>query len=340
MNPVAIKSLPAVQNAISPAFKKLLLDNSTKSYSGVVVNYYAAYISTFKSGSYGALDILNRPELLLKQLRCFVGFIYSQCDCKKAYDVAYPVIKTFEALTKHEINIPQLSSVEVNEGIGQCIDEFKSLQVSPDRLAYLDGWQIKSKEDKAFNFAIGAFHEAFGNELTADIYHHVCEYGTTQKSTSLRGCAKSLAALLNSFTTHCNSADDLRAQLKTNKLSSFLEKVMLYSFTSHLSKGNKGAVFFSSWANVINVFRICFIDSGLIDEPVRPILTPPFKKDSQPIVKIATGGKLTSNEEKLWLASIPLYIKDEVAIQVIEDRLRASEEHVRASYHAVFESIK
>lgn len=339
MNPVAIRSLPNVQKALSPAFKKLLSDNTPKNCRGVVVNNYAAYISTFKSAGYEALDILNTHELLSKQLRGFVGFMYSQCDCKKAYSVLLLVIRAFKALTNHEIDLPQLSPIKESEGIGLCITEFNSLQVSPDRLAYLDGWQVKSKEDKAFNFAIGAFHEAFGNELTADIYHHVCEYGTTQKSTSLRGCAKSLAALLNSFTTHCNSADDLRAQLKTNKLSSFLEKVMLYSFTSHLSKGNKGAVFFSSWANVINVFRICFIDSGLIDEPVRPILTPPFKKDSQPIVKIATGGKLTSNEEKLWLASIPLYIKDEVAIQVIEDRLRASEEHVRASYQAVFERI-
>ncbi len=116
--------------------------------------------------------------------------------------------------------------------------------------------------------------------------------------------------------------------------------VMWCSFSNHLAKDNKSAIFFISWANAISVFRICFIDSGLIDEPVRPILTPPFKEYSQPIAKIATGGKLTSSEEQLWLASIPLHIKDEAVIQIIEDRLRASEEHVRASYHAVFERIK
>ena len=99
-------------------------------------------------------------------------------------------------------------------------------------------------------------------------------------------------------------------------------------------------MFFKSWAIKIKVFRNCFIDSGLIDEPVRPILTPPFKEDSQPIARIATGGKLTPNEEQLWLASIPLHIKDEEVIQIIEDRLRESEDHVRASYHAVFERIK
>lgn len=69
----------------------------------------------------------------------------------------------------------------MSEGIGQCIDEFKGMQVKPERLAYLDGWQLKSKEGKAFNFPIGKFHEAFGDELTADFYCHTCQYCITQK---------------------------------------------------------------------------------------------------------------------------------------------------------------
>jgi hypothetical protein len=340
LNPVAIKSLPAVQKALSPAFKKLLSDSNTKINVNVVVKNYAAYISTFKTAGYEALDILNSQECLLKQLRGFVGFMYSQYECKPAYNVTLLVIRTFKAFTKHEIDTPQLSPIEVNEDIGKCITEFKNLQVSPTRLAYLDGWQLKSKEGKVFNFPIGEFHEAFGDELTADIYHHACEYGTTQKSTTLKNSVIWLSDLLNSFSAHCNSIDDLRVQLKTNKLSSFLEKVMWCSFSSHLAKGNKSAIFFKSWSYTTSVFRVCFIDSGLIDEPARPILTPKFKEDSQPIARIATGGKLTYNEEQLWLASIPLYIKDEAAIQIIEDRLRASEEHVRASYHDVFECIK
>lgn len=340
MNPVAIKSLPAVQKALSPAFNKLLLDNAPKGCGSLVVNNYAAYISTFKAAGYEALDILNSHELLSKQLCGFVGFMYSQYDCKPAYDVTYPVLRTFKALTKYESDTPQLSLTKVNEDIGQCIAEFEKLQVSPERLANLDGWQLKSKEARVFNFAIGEFHETFGDELTADIYRHACLYGTTQKSSTLRHGVTALTDLLNLFATHCNSADNLLAQLKTNNLSAFLEKVMWYSFSSHLAKNNKSATFFVLWARTIKVFRICFIDSGLIDEPARPILTPLFKEDSQPIAKIATGGKLTSNEERLWLASIPLHIKDEAAIQIIEDRLRESEDHVRASYHAVFERIK
>lgn len=280
MNPVAIRSLPAVQKALSPAFKKLLSDNTLKAYAGVVVNNYAAYISTFKQGSYSAMYILNSHELLSRQLRGFVGFIYSQYDCKPAYDVTRVVIRTFEALAKYEIDTPQLSPTKVDEGIRQCIDEFKKLQVSPERLALLDGWQLKSKEGKVFNFAIGEFHEAFGDKLTADICRHACEYSTTQKRTSMGCGVESFAALLNSFATHCNSTDDLLAQLKTNKLSAFLEKVMWCSFSSHLAKGNKSANFFVTWSRAVNVFRICFIDSELIDEPVRPILTPSFKKDS------------------------------------------------------------
>ena len=340
MNPVAIKSLPVVQKALSPAFKKLLSDNTPKANLGVVVNNYSAYISTFKLGNYPATDILNNHELLTKQLRGFVGFMYSQYDCKKAYDVTKSVIKTFKALTKHEIDTPKLSTVKVSKEVGECITEFKNLQISSERLLYLDGWQLKSKEGKVFNFAIGEFHETFGEELTADIYRHSYEYCLTQKSTTLKSNVDHLSYLINSFAMHCSSVDDFRAQLKANKLSAFLERVMWYSFSNYLARGNTSAIFFKVWARSINIFRNCFIVSGLINEPIRPILTPSFKEGSQPIARIATGGKLTSNEEKLWLSSIPLHIKDEASIQIIESRLQESEEHVRVSYHAVFERIK
>jgi len=49
LNPVAIKSLPAVQKALSPAFKKFTSDKTPKAFAGVVVNNYAAYISTFNA---------------------------------------------------------------------------------------------------------------------------------------------------------------------------------------------------------------------------------------------------------------------------------------------------
>ena len=232
MNPVAIKSLPAVQKSLSPAFTKLLIDNTPEDCVGVVVNNYSSYISTIKAPGYEALDILNSHELLSKQLRCFVGFIYFQYDCRQAYHLTYSVYRTFKALSNYDIDSPQRSLVKVSEDVRQCISEFKSLQVSPERLAYLDGWQLKSKEGKVFNFAIGKFHEAFGDKMTADIYHHACEYGRTQKSNTLGGRVNGFAHLLNSFATNCNSADDLRDQLKSNKLSGFLERVMWYSFSN------------------------------------------------------------------------------------------------------------
>jgi hypothetical protein len=340
LNHLAIKSLPAVQKALSPAFRKLLFDNAPKKSRNVIVNNYSAYISTFKNAGYEALDILSSPESLIRQLRGFVGFMYSQHNRKNAYELTRVTFITFEVLTKHEIESPKISFNRKYEFIEQCIDEFTSLRVSPERLAYLDGWQLKSKEGKSFNFPIGKFHEVFGDELTSEIYFHTSEYCKTQKRTTLPLLVHLYSDLLNSFTEHCNSADDLRAQLKANKLSAFLEKVMWCSFSNHLLRGNKSANFFVFWTKLIKVFKICFIDSRLIDEPVRPVLTPLFKEDSQPVADIATGGKLTYLEEQLWLASIPLHIKDEAAIQIIEDRLRVSEEHVRASYHSVFESIK
>lgn len=340
MNSVAIKSLPAVQKALSPAFKRLIFDNTPNNRGTVVVNNYSAYISTFQDAGYEALDILSNPESLLKQLRGFVGFIYSQYDCKAAYEVTRIIFISFEKLANYELNLPKLSPTRVNEDIKQCINEFKELQVKPEHLKYLDGWQLKSKEGKVFNFLIGEFHEAFGDELTLEIYRHTCQFAITQKSTNLRTVVDLLTDFLNSLSSHCKTAEALTEQFKTKNISAFLERVMWCSFSKHLAKDNNSAQFFYDWARAIKIFKICFIDSGLIDEPVRPILTPIFKEDSQPLAKIATGGKLTSSEEQLWLASIPLHINDEDVIHIIENRLQESEEHVRASYHAVFECIK
>jgi hypothetical protein len=192
------------------------------------------------------LDILNNHVLLLKQLRGFVGFMYSQYDCKTAYTLTRNVFRTFEAFAKYKLITPQVSPIRVSEGTGQCIDEFKALRVNPERLTYLDGWQLKSKEGKVFNFPIGEFHEAFGDEMTADIYYYTCQYSTTQKTKTLVNTVRNLSSFLNSFATHCHSADDLRAQLKANKLNAFFEKVMWCSFSRYLVKGYKGEIFFKT----------------------------------------------------------------------------------------------
>ncbi|HCE3245590.1 hypothetical protein [Vibrio parahaemolyticus] len=343
MNTAAIQTLPKVQNALSKSLSKLISDSvSSKRHKSSILNYYSSFVYVIGHENYTGMDILNDAYKLSKHLHQFLGFIYSVLPIEGLYNTARQALNAFTSIAEDKqlsIDIPKIYNIPTSV-TQEYISKFNALKPCRKRLNYLNGWQVTSKEGQTYNFTIGQFHETFGDVITSKIYEAVCNYGLTLKSKTLDGKLKYLSYLLNAFTQHSDSKKDLETQLDAMNSHHFFERVMWSMFTRTNRIGNKPKRFFIDWSSMVTAFTQCFIDSEIFDEPISPFLTPNFKEDSQPIAKASIGGKLTASEEKLWLANIPLHIKDEEVIQIIEDRLRVSEEHVRSVFHKQFLAIK
>ena len=336
MNTAAIKSLPKIRRALSNSFSEFISDNiSYEKCKSNIVNYYSSFIYVIGNENYSGLDILNDENKLSEHLHQFLGFIYSVLPTNSPYSSASIAVKLFSSIAEDKqlsIDTPKIFKI-TNSQIQSYISVFNELKPCKKRLNYLNGWQVKSKDSEIFNFNIGKFHDTFGDVITSKIYGAVCNYGLTLWSKTLLIKLKTLTYLLNAFSEQCNSARELEINLDAMNSYSFFERVMWSMFTKVNLSGRQPKRFFTDWSNTVIIFTQCFIDTGIFDEPIYPILTPEFREDSQPIAKLSQGGKLSASEEKLWLANIPLHIKDEQVINDIENRLRVSEEHVRSAFH-------
>lgn len=111
-------------------------------------------------------------------------------------------------------------------------------------------------------------------------------------------------------------------------------------FAESQAKGHDAKSFFIIWKTIIvKAYKECFVETGVFDEPLKPILTPKFKVPKSSALTFSIGGNLTSKETDRWLVDIPLRIKDEEVIEVIKQRLERDLTHIKTKAHQLFEEI-
>lgn len=333
MNLEAIKYLSRLRSILTPGYLSLLSNNIKQSDRiASSLNAYSAFIYVIGYDNYSGLDIMNDKAKLEKHLNLYFGFIYTTVkNIENAYRIAMLAKETlFRATNTNEsqVNVIKPRKILTDE-IELCISDFHALNIPKNRLRYLNGWQVRSKDGKQFNLDISEFHDKFEDYFTEVIYQYIIDYGRKHRASSLSRYLSCLKGLLNNFSHYCDSVEELKIQLSSNNAHTFFNTIMQDWMIERLSKGLSAKGFFKDWTRTIKVYSDCFIDTKLFDDPITPFLTPKFKEESKPIATISTGGKLTTKEERIWLANIPLHIKDEEVIQIIFDRLLKGEKHVR-----------
>ena len=87
------------------------------------------------------------------------------------------------------------------------------------------------------------------------------------------------------------------------------------------------------------IIQSAFIATGVFDEPHKPFIVPKWKdpKDAAPIFSI--GGNKTRQESNRWFANIPLKIKDDEVVSIIQQRLERDMAHIKQVCLVKFEEF-
>jgi hypothetical protein len=93
--------------------------------------------------------------------------------------------------------------------------------------------------------------------------------------------------------------------------------------SKNIQSGNCVKYFIWDWSQYyIPKFTSCFIETGFIEEPINPFIAPKFKSPNNNLQTISIGGKFSAKEQVRVFVDIPLEIKDEKALEIIEKRLK------------------
>ncbi len=340
MNVKTLNELSLLKTALSVEYSNYLTlaaeSSVHKNLIQPVLNIYAAYCYLVGQGNYSALDILNDSSSLNAHFQSLIGFVYSNDDIaikrRYAFGNQLKVIFRYIAQDKQlDLNDVKLSPTKISTDVSSCLAQFRKHNIDKSKVDYLDGWQVLSKEGKEYEAYLDTLYANFGEAFTNKVHLALKNYAFTQKSLTLACALNCFKQLFAGCSTVYNERDGLtiEALLSRNHVQLFFHKVFKVLFVRSQAAQNCPKKFHARWRDTINHYTECFINTGVFAEPHKPFIAPDWKdpKDAAPTFSI--GGNATQPESLRWFANIPLKIKDEEAVSIIQQRVERDMAHIR-----------
>ncbi|EID7761340.1 hypothetical protein L2726_003932 [Vibrio parahaemolyticus] len=350
MNLKTLNELSLLKTALSVEYSNYLTLTAEYSVSPLfiqpILNIYAAYSYLAGQGNYSALEILNDSNQLNAQFQSLIGFVYSNDDItiKRRYDLGNQLKNLFRYIAQDkqlDLNDVKLSSTKITEDTSNCLAQFRQLELDKTKIDYLNGWQVVSKEGKEHEAYLDTLYVNFGEVFTNKVHLALKNYAFTQKSSSLNSALAHLRKLFVGFSTVYSDRDGLsiEALLSRNHVQLFFHKVFKVLFVRSQAAQHCPKVFHAYWRNTINYYTECFIKTGVFAEPHKPFIVPDWKDPKEAAPTFSIGGNATLPENLRWFANIPLKIKDEEAVSIIQHRVDRDMAHIRHVCHLKFEEL-
>lgn len=350
MNVKILNELSLLKTALSEEYSNYLALAAESSvnpkFIQPILNIYAAYCYLVRQGNYSALEILNDSSSLNAHFQSFIGFVYSNDDIviKRSYDLCNQIKALFRyiAQDKHlTLNEVRLSATKISADASSCLTQFRKLNIDKAKADYLNGWKVVSKEGKEHEAHLDTLYVNFGEAFTNKVHLALKNYAFTQKSSSLSQALKELKKLFVGISTLYTDRDGLtiEALLSRNHVQLLFHKVFKVLFVRSQAAQHCPKNFHAKWRNTISYYTECFINTGVFAEPHKPFIVPDWKtpKDAAPTFSI--GGSATQSENLRWFANIPLKIKDEEAVSIIQQRVDRDMAHIKHVCLLKFEEL-
>lgn len=235
----------------------------------------------------------------------------------------------------------QLSSVKVAGDVSKCIAQYRKLDIDKSKADYLDGWQVASKEGKSFEVHLDALYVKFGESFTNKVHSALKNYALTKKSSSLGQAVIAFKRLFVGISTVYKEGDGptIEVLLSRNHVQLFFHRIYKVLFVHSQVAGNCPKTFHKQWRDNINYYTECFINTRVFAEPHKPFVVPDWKAPKSAAPVFSVGGNATQKEGSRWFADIPLKIKDEEAVLIIQQRIDRDMAHIRHVCLLKFEEL-
>lgn len=345
---------PRLKNVLATEYRKeikallLLTAKARESEIDPCLNVYSCFVDISvrtSNAPYSALDIRNNAVTLNTHLSVLIGFIYEKVEASISarYKYAYYFKKVFaEFSSRYSLRIHNIkvSDARLTEDAKNCIKLYQSVTTNTQRIDYYSGWMCKDKLGNSHMVHLATWSDTYGAEFTSLVHKTISNFTRTHKTTRISSILSKLVSLLNEFTLHCKTQEDLKHSLKSENSHLFIEEIFNSMFFKSMINDHDPKNFTKTWTKTINLFNQCFIKSSFFEEPLKPFLAPQFKEPRTSSHSISIGGDLKDKEKDHWLTNIPLEIKDEAVLEVIQQRLNLDLEHIRVVTKRMLQDIK
>ncbi|MFS2262239.1 hypothetical protein [Vibrio vulnificus] len=311
-----------------------------------LLNVYAAFLFSLNKKNFTGIDIFNDKNKFQDHVSQLIGFIYHEASSGLGtkYTLAHALQKLMCGFAKaSHINISSqvIGHHKINDYMQSCIASYRSLQVDAKKINYLDGWSITSQERKDIFINLDFFYVKYDQTLSAKIYDALTRFGLTQKTNTLKHSLYQILSLLEGVSSLDlkGTVESYELLLSEKNVQSTFYKVYRIKLSQCLVMQNDLANFNRSFVNTLDIYTSVFINTKIYQAPLKPFVKPSILKDINP-PSFSAGGKLSDLDKIRWFSDIPLQIRDDEAVNLIESRVNRDMSYLKAVLINHFNELK
>ncbi|KJG39540.1 hypothetical protein UA32_04160 [Photobacterium angustum] len=336
MNTKILNRLSLLSQALSKPLHTQLLNYIERRYPKLDsaghlkhLNIYSSFILSQGKQNFSAIEILNDKDKFKAHTDQLIGFIYcesnnlSSMSSKRNIALVLHRMMCDLAKANHtDIKFQSFSGRKINDYVQHCIESYQSLERNEEILTYLNGWSVTSQERKTFSVDLDFIYVKYGQAFTDKIHDALKRYGLTQKTATLRIHIFKITSLLEITSTLDRNVTVASFELLLSEkyVQSTFYKAYQLQFSECLVKGNDLVSFNKSFNDSLDIYTSVFINTKLYPAPLKAFIAPTMLSVKNP-PSFSSGGNPSKLEKMRWFGNIPLHIKDEQAIAMIETRI-------------------
>ncbi|MEZ9315605.1 hypothetical protein AB4188_08840 [Vibrio lentus] len=353
MNTTILSNLSLLTTALAKPYRAQLKEvmgrvnlKNVQSRKEQLLNIYAAFVYSQGFDNFNGLEIINNKDNLQEHFDCLVGFVYSSSESSLSTrrSLTGSLYGFFSELAKSvsiTLDTNSFPHNKINDYTQSCIYKYEALPIHSERLEYLNGWKVISQSREAVLVNLDTFYVKYGRNRTVKIHETLKAHALTQKTITLQSRLSELMYLLDSITmldTH-SSVQSFEKLLSASHVHKTFYKAYQLQMAQCIAKGNDLYNFNLKFIRAIETYQSAFINTNTYPTPLKPFIKPDVKTVKNP-PSFSTGGKITAAEKLIWFSNIPLHIKDEEAIDIIETRLIRVMDFMLQAFDRHFQKLK
>lgn len=181
----------------------------------------------------------------------------------------------------------------------------------------------------------------YGRDFANKIHKVLNQFGLTQKQTTLKSRTQEIVRLLKTVSTldRQGTIESFELLLNARNAQSTFYKAYQIQLSECLTKNNDLVVFNQVFIRSLDVYESSFINKKVYPAPLKPFIKPSILEVKSP-PSFSIGGKPDKIEKARWFADIPLHIKDEQAIEIIDSRINRSMNYLKTVFTNHFNMLK
>lgn len=312
-----------------------------------LVNIYSSFIFSQGYQNFNATRVLSGKDKLQLHIDQLIGFWYEESQNLTIRTQGMYAKNLHEMMCKLgqdkniDIATQSFSNKKANKYARHCSELYKKLSVNEEKLTYLNGWELTSQERKLVPVNLDFVYVKYGRSFTDKIHNALKHYGLTQKTVTLQSRISQFSTFLEivTFLDKKSSVQSLEHLLNAINVQSTFLKVYHCMLSICIAKNNNIVRFNNVFNDAIKTYQVVFVNTKIYPAPLLPFVTPNLKKVNHP-PSFSSGGKASANEKMRWFADIPLHIKDEEAVAIIESRINRDMDYLKSTFTNHFNDLK